>query len=75
MTGHTWPVLAWGTAGGGRRLTHHGVGVQLWSSGVVTRRPMLTVDHCPVAGPGRPLGEGIGPAGPGASTERAQVQR
>lgn len=75
MTGHTQLVLAWGTAGGGRRLTHHGAGVQLWWSAVVALRPMPTVDHCPVAGRGRPLGEGIGPAGPGASNERSQVRR
>jgi len=68
MTGPVRPVLMADTAGGGRRVTGNGRWAPMWTPPVVRRRQLPSVAHCPVAGPGRPLGEGIGPTGPGAPT-------
>jgi hypothetical protein len=50
----------------GDHLTRHGRLPMLWPRQVVPAPCIPNVVHCPVAGPGRPLGEGSGLAGPGA---------
>jgi hypothetical protein len=50
----------------GERVTRHGRLPMLWPLPVAPAQRVPTVVHCPVAGPGRPLGEGSGLAGPGA---------